>query len=426
MQPVAGKNTQTTKSEEAVATASSDNVFKKFGRLIKKPFIQTHDQQSGRDCVVGAQVLEPPKQFTKRDIAWNKEERHESPDKAVTSMLGITSTAAPLLGKGAYGTVSVWQNAHLNSQKFALKMLSGKDDNKPYEGPKKGEGMALLACGCHPNIVQTYALLLREEKTDNYAVIYQHAIWEIQFLSMRVAALVSECVDGQSLKSLLEPDRHTCLQNITSCTAIAEQAACALSYLHKQGFVFRDVKPGNLIVNPDDLHTKLTDFGFCIHLHRKARTQSFCGTIPYLAPEMVSAFHYQYTDTYKRCPEYDKSVDVWALGVSFMRMVTGYRPSDYQASTLPLDADISETHPKNRSVIFKRIKTFSLLRPGDKYSYCIRSKVLPDNEKKIDAVNLIAKLLDNDPKRRKSMDTVHKTLQEMNKSPTQKVKTEAP
>lgn len=89
------------------------------------------------------------------------------------------------------------------------------------------------------------------------------------------------------------------------------QTARGLQYLHSRNIVHRDLKPENLLVNHDDV-LKIADFGWCA-VSDNLRT-TFCGTLDYLAPEMVQGQGHNHT------------LDLWSLGVLLYEMVVGRPP----------------------------------------------------------------------------------------------------
>ncbi|XP_052083237.1 protein kinase C iota type-like isoform X2 [Mytilus californianus] len=96
----------------------------------------------------------------------------------------------------------------------------------------------------------------------------------------------------------------------------AAEICLALNFLHERGIVYRDLKLDNVLLDHDG-HVKLTDYGMCKEgLVPGDRTNTFCGTPNYIAPEVL------------RGEEYDFSVDWWALGVLMFEMLAGRSPFD--------------------------------------------------------------------------------------------------
>ena len=91
----------------------------------------------------------------------------------------------------------------------------------------------------------------------------------------------------------------------------AGNVALMFEYLHSQNVIYRDLKPENLLINPDG-YLKLTDFGFAKVV--EGRTFTLCGTPEYLAPEILLN------------KGYGKGVDWWTLGILLYEMIAGIDP----------------------------------------------------------------------------------------------------
>lgn len=84
--------------------------------------------------------------------------------------------------------------------------------------------------------------------------------------------------------------------------------------LHSNNIIFRDLKPENILIGSDG-HLKLTDFGLSKEgINLETKTETFCGTAEYLAPEIVSK------------GGNNKEVDWWTLGILIYEMISGKPP----------------------------------------------------------------------------------------------------
>lgn len=100
--------------------------------------------------------------------------------------------------------------------------------------------------------------------------------------------------------------------------AVAAEVIVALEHLHSLGFVYRDLKPENVLLDCHG-HVRLADFGLCKLLVDKPLTDTICGTHTYAAPEMLVR-------------NYGKSIDLWAYGVFVYHILRGRTP--YEARDL--------------------------------------------------------------------------------------------
>ena len=136
------------------------------------------------------------------------------------------------------------------------------------------------------------------------------------------------------------------------------QVVNAVYYLHINNIIHRDIKPENILIGSDN-KIKLCDFGWAKELTLENRS-TFCGTIEYMAPEIVGSENYDY------------SVDIWSLGILLYELLYGHSP--FKAN--------------NTKNVILNIKTHEL--------------TYDDNNKKISnsCKDLIQKLLDGNPQKR--------------------------
>jgi serine/threonine-protein kinase len=125
--------------------------------------------------------------------------------------------------------------------------------------------------------------------------------------------IATRWVEGTDLGTLIRRDHPL---RVRRSARIAAQIASALEVAHEQELIHRDVKPGNVIVTPED-HAYLTDFG----LTKRADSLSgftaggqMLGTIEYVAPEQIEGGE---TGTYG---------DVYGLACVLYEMLSGFPP----------------------------------------------------------------------------------------------------
>lgn len=150
----------------------------------------------------------------------------------------------------------------------------------------------------------------------------------------------TDFVDGLDIESLIE--WRGPMAPADAVTLIT-QIASALDEAHAAGLIHRDVKPQNIIVDPEDT-AYLIDFGTAFEDGRTAITQSgmFAGTPAYMAPERFSG------DSTPRS-------DIYSLGCVLYECLTGQRPFRTRSpaqlmrahleAAVPLAADLSPAVP---------------------------------------------------------------------------------
>jgi len=198
------------------------------------------------------------------------------------NMLEVEPTK--FLGAGAFANVFMCRNrktGELLAMKCILKSLALK---KNKHRQVKAEKAALEACE-HHCIISLFATFSDEQ--------HVYLLMELA-LGGELFALIEE------MGSLDERDARFYAASVT----------LALEHLHSKGFIFRDMKPENLLLNSGG-NLKLCDLG----LAKKAeRAWTLVGTPQYLAPEVL------------RGEGATNAVDWWGLGVLVFEMLCGALP----------------------------------------------------------------------------------------------------
>uniref|UniRef100_A0ACD5GUE0 Protein kinase domain-containing protein n=1 Tax=Desertifilum tharense IPPAS B-1220 TaxID=1781255 RepID=A0ACD5GUE0_9CYAN len=129
-------------------------------------------------------------------------------------------------------------------------------------------------------------------------------------------ALILEDSRGKPLNVFLR-DRQLDLKEFLR---IAIQLADTLGKLHDCKVIHKDIKPTNIIINPETLQVKITDFSIATRLSRETQTLSHPtlieGTIVYLSPEQTGRMN----------RSLDYRTDFYSLGVTLYEILCGELP----------------------------------------------------------------------------------------------------
>jgi len=200
------------------------------------------------------------------------------------------------IGSGGMGVVLQARDLKLNrvvALKFLPQTLYGGEADK--ESLLK-EARAISALD-HPNICTIYGL---EESEDGQLFI------------------VMGYYDGGTLAGKIANGPVPVREAVGLITGIASGLAAA----HAHNIVHRDIKPSNILLTRQN-GVKIVDFGISksISSDSETRSMTISGTASYMAPEQL------------RGEAVDQRVDIWALGVTAVEMLTGHHP--FRRDTLP-------------------------------------------------------------------------------------------
>lgn len=186
--------------------------------------------------------------------------------------------------------------------------------------------MAMVGRLHHPNIVQAHDA--GEDHGQHY--------------------LAMEFINGVTLADLIS--RHGPLKHADACLLVT-QAAMGLQYAFENGLVHRDIKPGNLMLD-DKGQLRILDLGLArlSQVMTEAPQTSadkpltiagqIVGTLDYMAPEQAKSFH-----------QVDICADIYSLGATFYKLLTGESPLSEHTKRPPLErliAIVQETPPDLR------------------------------------------------------------------------------
>lgn len=190
-----------------------------------------------------------------------------------------------VLGEGSFGRVKLTKNLKTNTY-CAFKQLKKYDIVKFKQVDHlKNENFILYSLE-HPFIVKM------EGMTQDKRFLY----------------IAMEYVAGGELFTYL---RSVGKFSPNQACFYASHVTLMFEYLHSKNVIYRDLKPENLLIDPDG-YLKLTDFGFAKIV--EGRTYTLCGTPEYLCPEILTN------------KGHGKGVDWWTLGILIYEMIAGIDP----------------------------------------------------------------------------------------------------
>ncbi len=198
-----------------------------------------------------------------------------------------------VLGQGGMGVVFLARQTALD-RAVAVKVLAVEMASDPHFLERLEREARTMARLRHPNVV---------------------AVHDFQFLDDGSAAIIMEFVSGGNLREVLA--RHRDGLPLPEALRVFHAIADGLRAAHEAGVVHRDMKPENVLIEPDGT-ARVTDFGLALPLDgpeaRLTRLGAAVGTLEYMAPEQSTG------------QTLDERADIYSLGAMLYELLTGRVP----------------------------------------------------------------------------------------------------
>jgi len=197
-----------------------------------------------------------------------------------------------VLGHGAFGEVKLAREIKTNEE-FAVKVLEKKQMTTEDSKKKVFTERNVFNMLNHPNIVKL-----------------TYTFQDPKFLYF----VIELCPNGDLLQHLKKVGKF----NEVVTRFYSAEIINALEHMHSKGILHRDLKPDNILLDPN-MHAKLTDFGTGAILsdgNTRTRSQSFVGTEEYVSPEILDL----------QDPHSMKVSDLWSLGCMIFQFLAGKPP----------------------------------------------------------------------------------------------------
>ncbi|XP_056644537.1 serine/threonine-protein kinase PAK mbt [Diorhabda sublineata] len=288
---------------------------------------QRHDQnQNLKNGLQSTQAVHTPPSATGQVSSNKHHEQRLTHEQFRAALQMVVSSKDPRenlerfikIGEGSTGTVCIAHDRTTGRQVAVKKM----DLRKQQRRELLFNEVVIMRDYHHPNIVEMF---------DSYLV--NDELW-----------VVMEFLEGGALTDIVTHSRMDEEQIATVC----KQCLKALSYLHSQGVIHRDIKSDSILLALDG-RVKLSDFGFCAQVSQELpKRKSLVGTPYWMSPEVIS-----------RLP-YGPEVDIWSLGIMVIEMVDG-EPPLFNEPPLQAMRRIREMPPpklKNAHKVSPRLQSF--------------------------------------------------------------------
>jgi len=284
-----------------IITVTSDTFYKLSGKKLKISTHENPDAIAVKTPTFGASVFGKSSIGDKGDSAAGVHRTHaeakedDDDDEGVVNMLEVKEKISvkdfdllKMIGKGAFG--QVLQVRHKATGKiYAMKIVKKRFVIEQQKVASTIAEKNILSAFQNPFIMAL----------------------KFAFQSRSKLYLVMEYYTGGELLGHLEQKQRF---SEDEARIMVAELMIALGHLHSLNFIYRDLKPENVLMGQDG-HVCLTDFGLVKQVDpSRPESLTFCGTPHYMAPELVLQ------------NPHTKAVDWWSLGIILYELVVGIPP----------------------------------------------------------------------------------------------------
>jgi serine/threonine protein kinase len=241
-------------------------------------------------------------------------------DNLIDTVIGDKYYIDELIGKGSVGRVYRGHRLSDNSL-VAVKVLRENLSNDEEAQARFKREAQMLSIIEHPNIVELYDFGQTTGGEPYFAAEY---------------------LPGKTLATIIAEKR--CL-TVSEAQPIFAQVCSALAEAHSHGFIHRDIKPTNIILNetPNGLVAKILDFSLAklppLAVEERVTTEGMLrGTPAYMSPEQCQSM------------EVDYRSDIYSLAVVVFETLTGSRPFASKNSVITMHQQMNDAPPTMMAV----------------------------------------------------------------------------
>ncbi|CCF59652.1 hypothetical protein KAFR_0H02430 [Kazachstania africana CBS 2517] len=234
----------------------------------------------------------------KSNDSYNSNGSRRTPESMLTGIYKDFSIQDEVVGQGAFATVKKAVE-RTTGKTYAVKIINKRKVMGNLDGVTRE--LEVLKRLNHPRIVSLKGFY---EDNESYY-------------------MVMEFVSGGDLMDFVAA--HGAVGEDAG-KEISRQILEAVKYIHSMGISHRDLKPDNILIEQDDpVLVKITDFGLAKVQGNGTFMKTFCGTLAYVAPEVIGSSS-KYNEEDEERNEYSSLVDMWSMGCLVYVILTGHLP----------------------------------------------------------------------------------------------------